>query len=167
MKTTKQLTIRETTIEDAGLVLHYIKEIAAYEKLSDQVVATLDSIKQSIYIDKYAEAFIVEVDNKPIGFALIYYNYSSFLGKAGMYLEDIYIEEKHRNQGYGLEILKFLAHLADAKNISRMEWSVLNWNEPSIAFYKKLHAFSMDEWSVFRLENDALKKLSKENKLTL
>jgi RimJ/RimL family protein N-acetyltransferase len=155
------LTIRSTTIEDAELVLYFIKEIAAYEKLSEHVIATVETIKQSIFIDHHAEVFIASVNDQPIGFALIYYNYSSFLAKAGMYLEDIYINPEHRNHGYGLEILSFLAKLAIERNISRMEWSVLNWNEPSIAFYKKLNAFAMDEWSVYRLQGESLLACSK------
>jgi predicted acetyltransferase len=156
MKTSPLLIIRPTTSEDAGLILHFIKEIAAYEKMSDKVLASEDIIKQSIFIDHHAEAFILEIDEKAIGFALIYQNYSSFLGKAGMYLEDIYIASEHRNKGYGLQVLTFLAKLAIKRDLSRIEWSVLNWNEPSIAFYNKIKAKPMDEWTTYQLSGEAL-----------
>ena len=156
MKTTPLLVIRPTTTADTGLILHFIKEIAAYEKMSDKVFATEDNIKQSIFINHHAEAFILEINKQAIGFALIYQNYSSFLGKAGMYLEDIYIVDKHRNHGYGKQALSFLAKLAIERGLSRIEWSVLNWNEPSIAFYNKIKAKPMNEWTGYQLDGEAL-----------
>lgn len=145
------LKIRQAIETDVSTLLSLIKELADYEKLSDQVIATEASLKQSLFEMKTAEALVLEVDSVPIGFALYFYNFSTFLGKAGLYLEDLYIQPNYRHQGYGKQAFKYLAKHALERGCGRMEWSVLDWNEPSIDFYKSLGAQAMDDWTTYRL----------------
>jgi GNAT superfamily N-acetyltransferase len=156
-----QFKIRFATKDDAGLILDFIKSLAVYEKMENDVVATIESIKTSIFELHQAEVIIGEEDSKPIGFALFYYNYSTFLGKANLFLEDLFINEPYRNRGYGKQMLSYLAKIAVDKNCDRLDWWCLDWNTPSIEFYKKIGAQQLSEWNVFRLQHDALKKLSK------
>ena len=153
------LKIRQATETDVSTLLSLIKELADYEKLSDQVIATEASLKKSLIEMKSVEALILEVDDASIGFALYFYNFSTFLGKAGLYLEDLYIQPSYRHQGYGKQVFKYLAKYALEKGCGRMEWSVLDWNEPSINFYKRLGAKAMDEWTTYRLTEDELNTL--------
>lgn len=153
------LKIRQAIETDVSTLLSLIKELADYEKLSDQVVATEASLKQSLFEMKTAEALVLEVDSVPIGFALYFYNFSTFLGKAGLYLEDLYIQPNYRHQGYGKQAFKYLAKYALERGCGRMEWSVLDWNEPSIDFYKSLGAQAMDDWTTYRLTEDELNTL--------
>lgn len=159
----KDFQIRKTKKEDAAIVLSYIKKIAAYEHLSDQVVATLEDIQTTIYDKKQAFVLIAEKEDKPIGFILYFLTYSTFLGRANLYLEDIYIDEEHRNQGYGKIMFKALANLAVEEGYYRIDWICLDWNIKSIEFYKSLGARHLKEWYTFRLEKDEINKLS--NKL--
>jgi GNAT superfamily N-acetyltransferase len=156
-----ELTIRTTTKKDIPLILQLIKELADYEQLSHEVVATHEVLTDSLFNKHQAEAFIAEVDQQPIGFAIVYHSFSSFLGKAGLYLEDIYIRPNHRHIGYGHQMLEYLAKLAVTRGYERIEWSVLNWNEPSIAFYKKIGATPLSEWTVYRLHKKQLINLAK------
>jgi GNAT superfamily N-acetyltransferase len=155
-----KLTIRTTTKEDIPLILQMIKELADYEQLSHEVVATHEVLTDSLFNKQQAEAFIAEVNQQPIGFAIVYHSFSSFLGKAGLYLEDIYIRSTHRHVGYGQQMLEYLAKLAITRGYERIEWSVLNWNEPSIEFYKKIGATPLSEWTVYRLHKKQLSQLA-------
>lgn len=156
----ENLKIRETTEEDCSLILSLIKEIAEYEKMSDQVVATEESLKESIFENKRAEVVILELNGEAVGYALYFYNYSTFIGKSGLYLEDIFIKKEVRGKGIGKEVFKFLVKIAKEEGCKRMEWSCLDWNEPSIKFYKSLGAVPMDEWTVYRLTEKEINKLS-------
>lgn len=156
----KEFKLRKAEEKDVPLILSLIKEIAVYEKMLDDVVATEESIMESIFIRKDAEVLIGEFNGEPIGYALYFFNYSTFLGRAGFYLEDIYIKSEYRGKGIGKEIFKVLGKIAYERGCKRMEWSCLNWNEPSIKFYKSLGAIPMSEWTVYRLAGEDIKKLS-------
>ncbi len=160
------LEIRPATVNQTPLILKLIKELAVYEKLLDIVVTTEEDLKGTLFgKNKTAEVVIGYYDNKPVGYALFFYNYSSFMGRPGLYIEDIYVRQEHRGKGFGKAFLIYLARIARERKCGRMEWAVLDWNEPSIKFYKKLGAVSMDEWTVFRLTRDAIENLA-DTKLT-
>lgn len=154
------LRLKKAKIEDTGLILDLIKEIAIYEKMLDQVVATEESLKESIFNKKEAEVLLVELNKEVIGYVLYFFNYSTFIGRGGFYLEDIYIKEQYRKNGYGKAIFKVLGKIAYENGCKRMEWACLNWNKPSIEFYKSLGAVGMDEWTVYRLTRDKIKALA-------
>ena len=155
------LDIRPASVDQTPLILKLIKELAVYEKLLDIVVTTEEDLKETLFSEnKSAEVVIGYYKNKPVGYALFFYNYSSFVGRPGLYIEDIYVRQEHRGKGFGKAFLVYLACIAREKNCGRMEWAVLDWNEPSIEFYKKLGAVPMDEWTVFRLSRDAVEKLA-------
>lgn len=154
-------TIRKATPQDTPTIFNLIKQLAAYEKLSDAVVATEEELEKTIFTDGYAEVLIGEENNIPVAFALYFYNYSTFLAKPGLYLEDLFVEPDYRGKGYGKKLLVELAKIARERNCGRMEWSVLDWNTPSINFYKSLGAEPMDEWTVFRLTEAEISKLAK------
>ena len=156
----ENLEIRETSEEDCSLILSLIKEIAEYEKMSDEVIATEESLKESIFKNNRAEVVILELDEKAVGYALFFYNFSTFIGKSGLYLEDIFIKKEARGRGIGKEVFKFLVKKAKEEGCKRMEWTCLNWNEPSIKFYKSLGATPMDEWTIYRLTEKEINKLS-------
>jgi len=155
------LVIRAAGREDRDLVFAFIRELAEYEKLLDQVDATPDDIARALF-SAQPRVFcdIATFDGVPAGFALWFYNYSTFRGRAGIYLEDLFVRPALRGKGIGKALLAHLAKRAVAEDCSRVEWSVLDWNEPSIAFYKSLGAKAMDEWTTFRLSDDALKRLA-------
>jgi GNAT superfamily N-acetyltransferase len=153
--------IREATEEDVPLILSLIRELAEYEKLSDEVVATEDGLRDSLFGERrYAEVLIAEHDGAPAGFALFFHNFSTFLGKPGIYLEDLYVKPAFRGSGIGKKLLVHLASLAKRRGCGRLEWWVLDWNEPSIGFYKKLGAVPMDDWTVYRVSGLALEDLA-------
>lgn len=156
----ENLKIRETSEEDCSLILSLIKEIAEYEKMSDEVIATEESLKESIFKNNRAEVVILELDEKAVGYALFFYNFSTFIGKSGLYLEDIFIKKEARGRGIGKEVFKFLVKKAKEEGCKRMEWTCLNWNEPSIKFYKSLGAVPMDEWTIYRLTEKEINRLS-------
>lgn len=153
--------IRFATEADTQLILDFIKELADYEKLLDQVEATTEKIRESIFEKKQAEVIIAEEDNEPVGFALFFHNYSTFLGWANLYLEDLYVIPEARSKGYGKKLFKKLAQIAVDRGCKRLDWWCLDWNKSSIDFYKSIGAKAMDEWTVYRLEDQALKKLAK------
>lgn len=157
-----KLVIRNIREDDINILLGLIKEIAEYEKMSDQVIATEDILRESIFKNNRANALILEVDNKEIGYCIYFYNFSTFIGRGGLYVEDIFIRKEYRGRGFGSEIFKFLAKKAKDEGLKRMEWSCLNWNEPSIKFYKSLGAVPMDEWTVYRLTEDKINKLTEK-----
>ncbi len=144
--------IRECTHEDMGLVLSFIKELAVYEKMIDEVVVTEDLLYDQLLVKKLSACVLAFEDNVPVGFALYFFNFSTFLGKNGLYLEDLFVRPAFRGKGYGKKLLFHLADIAKQRNCGRMEWSVLNWNTPAIDFYKSLGAKAMDGWTVFRLD---------------
>jgi GNAT superfamily N-acetyltransferase len=153
--------IREANEGDVPLILSLIRELAEYEKLSDEVVATEDGLRDSLFGERrYAEVLIAEHDGAPAGFALFFHNFSTFLGKPGIYLEDLYVKRAFRGSGIGKKLLVHLASLAKRRGCGRLEWWVLDWNEPSIGFYKKLGAVPMDDWTVYRVSGSALEDLA-------
>ncbi|MAW80315.1 MAG: GNAT family N-acetyltransferase [Parvularcula sp.] len=156
------ITIRRALAGDEGLILSFIRELATYEKLSHEVVATEEHLGRTLFCDApKAFALIAEEDGEPVGFALYFFNYSTFLGKHGLYLEDLYVRESARGRGAGKALLAALARIALDHDCGRMEWSVLDWNAPSVAFYKSLGAEPMDEWTVYRLTGASLEHLAK------
>ena len=152
--------IRKATENDISTILHLITQLAIYEKLEHEVVATEETLKQTIFGQNYAEVIIGEEDGKPVGFALFFHNYSTFLAKPGIYLEDLFVEVEHRGKGYGKKLLAELAKIAKERNCGRLEWSVLNWNTPSIEFYKSLGAKPQDEWTVYRMTEQEINDLA-------
>lgn len=154
-------TIRKATENDTPTILHLITQLAIYEKLEHEVVATEETLKKTIFGKDYAEVIIGEEDGKPVGFALFFHNYSTFLAKPGIYLEDLFVEVEHRGKGYGKKLLAELAKIAKERNCGRLEWSVLNWNTPSIEFYKSLGAKPQDEWTVYRMTEKEINELAK------
>ena len=154
------ISIRQATSDDSALVFALICELAEYEKLSHEVVATEEIIRASLFGDRsVAEIVIASLDGAPVGFALFFPNYSTFLGRPGLYLEDLFVRPQARGLGIGRALLEHLAHLVVRRGWGRLEWRVLDWNAPSIAFYKKLGAEPLDDWTVFRLTGDALRAL--------
>ncbi|MFY8107930.1 MAG: GNAT family N-acetyltransferase [Bacteroidia bacterium] len=154
------LNIRFAKKEDAGLILHFIKGIAHYEELSDQVQATEESIIKYLFEEKsFAECLLAYENETPVGFALFFHNYSTFVSRPGIYLEDLYIEPEFRGKSYGKNLLLELVKIAKSRNCGRVEWSVLNWNKPAIDFYESLGAVPMSGWTVYRLDEEAMGKL--------
>ncbi|OPX43943.1 acetyltransferase (GNAT) family protein [Ruminiclostridium hungatei] len=147
---------------DTALILEFIKELARYEKMLDMVVATEELLKDSLFEKKAAEVIIGEYNGEPVGFALFFHNFSTFLGQAGIYLEDLFVKPEMRGRGMGKLMLSFLARLALERNCGRLEWWVLDWNEPSINFYKSMGAVPMDEWTVYRVTGNNLKALGEK-----
>ncbi len=159
------LSIREAVPGDEATILGFIKHLAAYEKLSHEVVASEDHLRASLFCEHpKVFALIAEVDGVPCGFALYFFNYSTFLGRHGVYLEDLYVAPEHRGAGAGKALLARLAQIARDNDCGRLEWWVLDWNEPAIDFYKSLNAQAMDEWTVFRLTGAPLEALANQDK---
>lgn len=152
--------IREANSSDINLIFDFICDLADYEKLRHDVTATPEILHESIFVKRQAEVLIAELDGLPVGFALYFHNFSTFKGKACLYLEDIFIKPQYRGKGFGKAIFNRLAQIAVERGCDRFDWAVLDWNEPSINFYKSLGAFPMDEWTVFRLSGDALKRVA-------
>ena len=160
MKKTEFRTAQE---KDTALILNFIKELAEYEKMSDQVVADEKLLREQIFEKKNAEVIFAVEDGIEVGFALFFHNFSTFVGRAGLYLEDIYVKPEFRGRGHGKALIRELARIAVERNCGRMEWSCLDWNRPSIDFYLSLGAEPMSEWTVYRLTGDKLRALgSKE-----
>ena len=158
-----ELAIRAALEEDAPLILQLIKELAEYEKLSHEVVATEDSLRRALFGQRrFAEALIGEVEGEPAGFALFFHNFSTFLGRPGIYLEDLYVRPEFRGSGLGRALLAYLARLALERGCGRLEWSVLDWNEPAIGFYKSVGAAPVDGWTGYRVAGKALAELGGE-----
>lgn len=157
----KNITIRFATEADADLILEFIRALAEYEKLSHEVVATSDDIRASMFGEKaYAECLLAMDGDRALGFALFYNNYSTFLGKPGLYLEDLFVKPEERGRGVGKQLFAELASIARKRGLARLEWWVLDWNKPAIDFYDSLDAEAMDDWTVYRLSGDALARLA-------
>ncbi|MTI60968.1 MAG: GNAT family N-acetyltransferase [Firmicutes bacterium] len=152
--------LRFAEISDVSLILRFIKELAEYEKMLDEVVATEEVLKESLFEKRIAEVIIGEFQDKPVSFALFFHNFSTFLGRPGIYLEDLFVKPEMRGKGFGKIMLSFLAKLAVERKCGRMEWWCLDWNKPSIDFYKHLGAIPMDDWTVYRICDEQLNTLA-------
>lgn len=157
-----KLSFRNAERKDISLIFQFIKELAEYEKMLDQVVADEATLEMWIFDKEKAEVFFALEDGKEIGFALYFHNFSTFVGRAGIYLEDVYIKPEHRGKGYGKAILKKLASIAKERGCGRLEWCCLDWNKPSIDFYLSLGAEPMNDWTVYRVSGDTLTKLAED-----
>ncbi len=157
-----QIIFKYAKESDVPLILKYIKELADYEGLLNEVVATEEILQEWIFEKKSAKVLLGEVDGEPMGFALYFHNFSTFLGRAGIYLEDLYVRLEYRGRGYGKAFLRKLAQIALEEGCGRLEWWCLDTNKPSIDFYLSLNAEPMNEWTVFRIAGDTLTELAKE-----
>ena len=161
---TEQITLRLATEQDVPTILVFINGLADYEKLADQVVATEQQLRATLFGDKpYAEVVLAEYGQQAAGFALFFHNYSTFLAKPGIYLEDLFVLPEYRGKGIGKVLLSYLAKLAVKRDCGRLEWSVLDWNQPAIDFYQAQGATMMHDWRINRVTGDALKALAKSN----
>ena len=152
--------IRPARPEEAGLVLEFIKKLAVYEKCADEVVADEATLRHSLFVERSTEVVFAEEDGEVVGFALFFHNFSTFVGRKGLYLEDLFILPEKRGRGYGKALLKYLANLAVERNCGRMEWICLDWNHPALKVYRSIGAIPMDEWTVQRLDEAALKRFA-------
>jgi GNAT superfamily N-acetyltransferase len=153
--------IRAASEADVPVILAFINKLAAYEKLAHEVVATEASLRETLFGARpMAEVAIGYLEQMPVGFVLFFHNYSTFLGKPGLYIEDLFVEEAFRRRGFGRALLLYAARLAHERGCGRLEWAVLDWNEPAIRFYKKLGAEAMNEWTVYRIAGEGLKRLA-------
>ncbi len=151
---------RKATVEDTALILHFIKALASYERMLDEVVADEATLRQTIFEQHGAEVLFVMEDGKEVGFALYFFNFSTFVGRSGLYLEDLFVMPEYRGRGYGKGLLKRLAQIAVQRHCGRMEWVCLNWNQPSIDFYLSLGAEPMKDWTIYRLAGPTLHRLA-------
>ena len=156
----ENISFRYAEEKDAALILGFIRELAEYEKMPDDVVATEELLREWIFEKKKAEVIFALEDGREVGFALFFHNFSTFLGRAGLYLEDLYVNPEYRGKGYGKGLLKKLAQIALERKCGRLEWTCLDWNRPSIDFYLSLDAKPMDEWTIYRLTGDSLRKMA-------
>ena len=168
MKSSKdipQFAIRSATKADVPVILAFIKKLADYERLSHEVAATEEILRETLFgRRRTAEVAIGYYKNQPVGFVLFFHNYSTFLGRPGIYIEDLFVDEAYRRRGFGTALLRYVAGLAHERQCGRLEWSVLDWNEPAINFYRKLGAVPMSEWTIFRVTGEALRKLGSGTK---
>lgn len=164
MTTAAELEIKKATIDDANILLDFIKQLAIYEKMLDEVSATEDLVKENIFGESSnVEALIGYYKNNPVCIAIYFFNYSTFKGKPGLYLEDLFVLPEMRGKGFGKKMLSHLASIAEAKGCARFEWAVLDWNEPAIKFYESIGAELMKEWIITRLDEDGIRRLSALN----
>ena len=157
------MDFRFATEADTPLILQFIRELAEYEHMLDQVVADEALLSNQLFQQKNAEVIFALENGKEVGFALFFHNFSTFLGRSGLYLEDLYVRPEHRGKGCGKALLQKLASIAEERNCGRMEWWCLDWNRPSIAFYRSLGAEPMDDWTVYRLTGETLARLAEQN----
>lgn len=155
------LVFRFATREDTGLVLRFIRELADYEHMLDQVVATEAVLEDWLFVKQKAETIFAVLDGVEVGFALFFHNFSTFLGRSGLYLEDLFVKPEFRGRGIGKSIFQELARIAVERDCGRLEWWCLDWNQPSIDFYLAMGAEPMQDWTVYRLSNNALHQLAK------
>lgn len=157
------LTFRSAQREDVDTILFFIRELAKYERMEDDVVATPALLEEWIFDKQKAEVIFPMVDGKEVGFALFFHNFSTFLGRAGLYLEDLFILEEYRGRGYGKATLRELARIALERGCGRLEWCCLDWNQPSIDFYLSLDAVQMSDWTTYRLTGETLENMANGN----
>ena len=156
------INIRVAGEEDVPLILQFIKKLAHYERLSHEVTATEEILRKNLFEGRrVAEVILAEHQQRAVGFALYFYNFSTFLGQAGIYIEDLYVDEPYRGDGFGRAMFLHIARLAKERGCGRVEWSVLDWNRPAIQFYESLGARPMRDWTIYRLTGEALQKLPK------
>src|SRR5438552_11933413 len=157
----KNLKMRTATRDDVAIILQLIRDLATYERAPEEVTATEEQLVDVLFSEKpAAEVVLAFAEDVPVGFAVFFHNFSTWLGRPGLYLEDLFVKPEARGKGYGRALLVHLAKIARDRGCGRMEWAVLNWNEPAIEFYRKLDAKSMDEWTVFRLTRDEIARLA-------
>jgi GNAT superfamily N-acetyltransferase len=160
----KHLSIRQAVANDAALILHFVRELAIYEKAEHEVLATEQTIVETIFSDdSHVNALICEQDGQPLGMAIYFYNYSTWLAKPGLYLEDLYVSLEHRGKGAGKLLLKKMAQISLQKGCGRFEWSCLDWNKPSRDFYQSIGAKSQDEWVGYRMSGQTLIDFAEQN----
>jgi len=153
--------IRSATIGDVPIILELIRDLATYERAPHEVTATEEHLTDVLFGEKPAAQVLLAFEgDAPVGFAIFFHNFSTWLGRPGLYLEDLFVKPAHRGKGYGRALLVYLAKIARERGCGRMEWAVLNWNDPAIQFYRKLGAKPMDEWTVFRLTRDGIARLA-------
>ena len=158
---TDNFTIRAATVDDVPVVLELIRALATYERAPNDVTATEKGLTEVLFGEKPSAEVLLAFENETaVGFAVFFHNFSTWLGRPGLYLEDLFVRPEHRGKGYGRALLIYLAKIARARGCGRMEWAVLDWNEPAIEFYRKLGAKPMNEWTVFRLTRDGIAKLA-------
>ncbi len=163
MSSSSEFRIESATESDIPLILTFIKGLAEYEGLAHEVVATEEKLRESLFGPRSsAEVVIAYSATEPVGFAVFFHNYSTFLGQSGLYLEDLFVLPEWRARGVGRRLLGYVANIAVTRDCGRLEWSVLDWNEPAIRFYRALGARPMDEWTVYRLAGEALERLSED-----
>ncbi len=155
-----RVKIRPAEEKEAGKVLEFIKYLAEYELLPGEVTATEELIRENVFHKHGAEVVFAEIDGTPVGFALFFHNFSTFLGKPGIYLEDLFVKPEHRGKGVGKDLLMYLAKLAIERGCGRFEWAVLNWNQSAISFYESLGARPMNEWKIYRLSGTDLERVA-------
>ena len=155
-----RVTFRSAEAADTGLILKFIRALAVYEKLEHEVVATEETLRHWLFEKQGAQVIFLMEDGKEVGFALYFHNFSTFLGRSGIYLEDLFVLPEYRGRGYGKALLCRLAAIAREEGCGRLEWSCLDWNQPSIDFYKSLNACPMDEWTVYRLTGKTLQDMA-------
>ena len=155
-----QITIRYAQERDIPQILFFIRELASYENMLDEVVATEDLLREWIFEKQKAEVILAEENNKPVDFALFFHNLSTFLGRTGIYLEDLFVKPEHRGKGIGKALLQKLAQITVDRGCGRLEWACLDWNKPSIDFYLSLDATPMDQWTVYRLTGETLRRMA-------
>jgi GNAT superfamily N-acetyltransferase len=159
----EEITVRPAAEHEVHIILQFISDLAKYEHLEHQVIATEASLRDTLFGDRpYAEVVFACLNGDPVGFALFFHNFSTFLGRPGIYLEDLYVRPEARGHGVGRRLLKWLAATAVSRKCGRLEWAVLDWNEPSIQFYRNLGAVAMDEWTIYRVTGPALANLAGE-----
>ena len=157
-----RITLRPAQESDVPLILYFVRQLAEYEQLAGKVVATEAILRESLFGKQpKAEVVIARFEDEPAGFAVFFHNFSTFAGRAGIYLEDLFVEPKFRRHGIGKALLAHLAKLTKERNCARLEWAVLDWNTPAIKFYKKLGAEAMDDWTVYRVSGDQLDSLAR------
>ena len=163
MTSVPHFDIRAATKADVSIILSFIKKLADYERLSHEVVASEETLRKTLFgRRRTAEVAIGYFNREPVGFVLYFHNYSTFLGRPGIYIEDLFVDEAFRRRGFGTALLCYVAGVANERRCGRLEWSVLDWNEPAINFYKKLGAVPMSEWTVFRVTGKELEKLAED-----
>ncbi|MBE6285315.1 MAG: GNAT family N-acetyltransferase [Bacteroidales bacterium] len=156
----KKPVIRKAEREDAALVLEFIKGIAKYEKMENEVEATVELLEEQLFDKGRAEVIFAMEDGKEVGFALFFHNFSTFVGRGGLYLEDLYVYPEYRGKGYGKALFLELVRIANERKCGRMEWVCLNWNTPSIEFYRSMGAVALDEWTTYRLTEETIGRLA-------
>ena len=154
------MKIRKAVRQDVPLILEFIKGIARYEKMENEVVATTELLEEQLFDKGRAEVIFAMEEGVEVGFALFFHNFSTFLGRSGLYLEDLFVYPEHRGKDYGKALFLELVRIANERGCGRMEWVCLNWNKPSIEFYRSMGAMSLDEWTTYRLTSDVMKKLT-------